>query len=120
VISLDIILDFLLPKFRICNGPFEIQAIVTMPETSVNKHQFSPAWKYNVRFTGKVFGMESVTISMTPQLFLYNFFRMGVFLLDAGHIITSLFRGVDIHYSVLLETVSIPAMVFAQSTSGCP
>jgi hypothetical protein len=64
LISGNITLPFCLPEFGIgCRFYFTIPAFVHMPETAVNKYDFSMFCQDNIGMAGKVFSMKGIAIS---------------------------------------------------------
>lgn len=101
-ISLHVFTDFLKPEISIGFWPFEIFAVVFVPETAVYKNSFLFSGKNDIWFSGQIFSVKSVSISIVPEPFAYDNLRFCVFPFYLGHVVTALLRGMDIHEYLII------------------
>jgi hypothetical protein len=69
-------------------GGFDLAetATVHVPETAVNKDYFFVSDQHNIRMTGQVAAMQSITITHSMNYGTDSHFRLGVFPAYAEHI----------------------------------
>jgi hypothetical protein len=76
----DVAAAFILPEFGPCSGyNSAVSAAVHMPKTAVNKDYFFMSYKHNIRMTGKIAAMKSVTITQAMNDRTNDYFRRSVF-----------------------------------------
>ena len=100
-VSLDIVLELLVPEFRVGGWSRCITASgVPVPETAMDKNHGSVFRKDQIRSPGKGPDVFPVAEATGKQIFPKCHFRAGVCAPDPGHIITSCLFRFDVHREV--------------------
>lgn len=84
---------FLSPEVGIVFGPDKISAsLMPVPEATVHEYNGPVFRQDDIRLPRKPGIVYPVSKSLREQIFSDQFFRFGVFVPDAGHIVAALFR----------------------------
>lgn len=76
----------MVPKFFVCRRPFCLSAVlVSVPEATVNKDDFSVTGKHQIRFSGKAVVVQPIAIAEAVSDFSDAVFRLCVLIADSTH-----------------------------------
>lgn len=73
-----------------------------MPEAAMYKNYGFVFWQNNIRFAGKVFIVEFITVAICEKKFSHEHHRLCVLAFDPAHIVTSYFFGMHICHCIKL------------------
>jgi len=77
--------DLFPPEVRVCSGPLEQRAVMSMPETSMYKYYSMVTWQHDIRFAGQVTGMQPKPEAASVQQAADQDFRSGIAPAYSGH-----------------------------------
>ena len=98
LVTLFVTHDFLLPKVGIRLRKSEVlTAIMSVPEAAVDKHTRAVLAQHDIGMTGQTRIVQSVSESLSPQIFAHKYLRLGIRRANRSHIFVSLLRRKNIH-----------------------
>lgn len=97
LVSLDIPIKLLVPKFDIRRGPSAARAVVAVPKTSMDERHDSIFRQNDIRLPWQIFLMERITKPCTMKFAANTLFRLGIPCAHRAHDPATVDSGERIH-----------------------